>query len=91
MEPEYITIAQAAKMADRSKTVVRRWVLEGWVELAYAIPGRNGTWLLHRETFEKRLPGLLEEMAKRKGGRGNKSTDAYGNTRTIKEPDGTEA
>lgn len=88
---DYLTVAQAAKLADRSKTVVRRWILEGWVELAYAIPGRNGTWLIHRETFENRLPALLEEMARRKGGRGNRAADAYGNKRSLKEPDGTEA
>jgi hypothetical protein len=78
---ELITVAEAAKIADRSKTVVRRWILEGWLDLALQVPGRNGTWLLNKSEFEEKLPAIAAEMAKRKGGRGNKSTDAYGKFR----------
>lgn len=79
----FITVAEAAQLADRSKTVVRRWIIEGWIhpDDVYTTPGRNGAWLIDREAFAKALPSLLEEMAKRKGGRGHKATDARGNTR----------
>lgn len=80
---DVLTVAQAAELADRSKTVIRRWILEGWIpnHEVYITPGRNGAWLIDRKTFEKRLPQLLEEMGKRKGGRGHKATDAAGNDR----------
>lgn len=82
---ELITIAEAAKLADRSKTVVRRWVLEGWLDLALQVPGRNGTWLLNRAEFEEKLPEITKVMNSRKGGRGNKSADALGNPRGTAE------
>lgn len=80
---KFITIAEAASQADRSKTVIRRWILEGWLSQddVYTTPGRNGAWLIDRFAFEKALPGLLEEMGKRKGGRGHKATDALGRLR----------
>lgn len=79
----FITVAEAAQLADRSKTVVRRWILEGWIpeEYVYTTPGRNGAWLIEIEQFKILLPGLLDEMSKRKGGRGHKATDARGNIR----------
>lgn len=78
---ELVTIAEAAKIADRSKTVVRRWILEGWLDVALQVPGRNGAWLLNRKEFEEKLPQITKVMHSRKGGRGNKSTDALGNPR----------
>lgn len=84
-DSDLMTIAEAARLADRSKTVVRRWVMEGFVPLAYKVPGRNGSWLISRTQFTQDLPGLLEEMASRRGGRGKKATDAAGNVRVTKE------
>lgn len=81
---EMITIAEAARLADRSKTVIRRWVVEGWLGEAYRVPGRNGTWYISRARFEHALPELLDEMASRRGGRGHRATDAAGNLRQPK-------
>lgn len=78
---EFLTVAQAAKLADRSKTVVRRWIIEGWISKAFGVPGRNGAWLIDKAEFESKLPSILDEMQKRRGGRGNKATDAAGNLR----------
>lgn len=80
---KFITIAEAARQADRSKTVIRRWILEGWIPEGdvYTTPGRNGAWLIDRDSFEEALPGLLEEMGKRKGGRGHRAPDARGDFR----------
>lgn len=81
MEPNLITISQAAVLADRSKTVIRRWILEGYIDKAYEVPGRNGAWLIDRDTFEKLLPDLLVLMGSRRGGRGNKAPNARGEFR----------
>lgn len=80
---DVLTVSQAARQADRSDSAIRRWVIEGWIPQSaiYVTPGRNGAWLIDRQVFEKRLPELLEEMSKRKGGRSHKATDAHGNPR----------
>lgn len=80
---QYLTVAEAAQLAERSKQVVRRWIHEGWIpeEFVIVTPGNNGAWLIDRDQFKVLLPGLLEEMGKRKGGRGRKAPDARGNNR----------
>lgn len=80
---DLITVAQAARQADRSDTAIRRWITDGWIptEAVFVTPGRNGAWLIDRKEFEKRLPTLLAEMGNRKGGRGHLATDAHGNFR----------
>lgn len=76
-----MTVAEAAAVANRSKTVIRRWVDEGYLKMAYLVPGYNGSWLLDRTEFESKLPEILAEMATHRGGRGNKSSDANGQER----------
>lgn len=80
---QFYTVSEAAILADRSKTVIRRWVLEGWIpeDNVFVTPGRNGAWLIERHVFDQLLPSLLAEMGKRKGGRGCKAPDARGNLR----------
>jgi hypothetical protein len=80
---QYLTLADAAQLANRSKMVIRRWITEGWIPEEYVLvsPGNNGAWLIEKEQFQSLLPGLLEEMGKRKGGRGRKAPDARGNLR----------
>lgn len=82
MSGEVITLTQAAALANRSKTVVRRWVLEGWLDLEQKVPGRNGAWLLNKADFENKLPLILTEMESRTGGRNHRAPDALGNERT---------
>lgn len=82
MNANLITVAEAARLADRSKTVVRRWITEGFVPLAYTVPGRNGPWLVDEDQFKQDLPSILTLMEERKGGRGNKAPDAWGNDRS---------
>lgn len=76
-----ITLAEAAKQADRSKACIRRWLAEGWLTEVQQLPGRNGQWLMDRAEFESKLPHLLETMESRKGGQGKKEPDAFGNER----------
>lgn len=80
---QFYTLSEAAVLADRSKTVVRRWITEGWIpdDAVLITPGRNGVWLIQRSVFDHRLPEILSQMAERKGGRGRRATDAQGNTR----------
>jgi hypothetical protein len=76
-----ITLAEAAKRADRSKACLRRWIAEGWLTEVHQLPGRNGVWLLDEAEFTSKLPHLLETMEARRGGQGKKEPDAFGQPR----------
>lgn len=80
---KYMTVAEAASLAKRSRPVIYRWIHEGWIpgEHVYALPVPNTPWLIDRSFFKQQLPCLLEQMSQRKGGRGNKATNAAGLTR----------
>lgn len=77
---KFYTLAEAAVLAERSKEAVRRWIRDGWIPdtAVFVVPGRNGAWLIERNTFDHLLPGLLEEMSKHTGGRGHYATNAQG-------------
>lgn len=77
-----ITLAEAARLADRSKACVRRWIAEGWIAVAKQLPGRNGVWLIDGDDFNSKLPHVLDEMQSRRGGQSKKENDAYGNPRS---------
>jgi hypothetical protein len=63
--PTLITLAEAAKLADRSKVTIHRWVTEGYVPVAFRAEGKNGVILLDEDHFKRILPGLLIEQEAR--------------------------
>jgi hypothetical protein len=77
---QYMTVGEAASLAKRSKTTIRFWIREGWIpdSQVVSLPGPNGAWLIERTYFKHHLPGLLEEMSKRKGGRGRRAPNGHG-------------
>jgi hypothetical protein len=83
LSTKFYTISEAARVADRSKEVIRRWVTEGWIpeQHVFITPGRNGPWLIERAVFDNLLPAILQEMGQRKGGRGHRAQDANGYNR----------
>ncbi len=51
---EYITIAEGAELADRSKDAVRDWIQRGLLD---AHRDKSGRWLIRRGSLEDYLRG----------------------------------
>lgn len=73
---ELVTVSEVAKMANRSAVTVRRWIKEGLLIPAFHARGYNAPQYLDKREVELALPGILELMESRVGGRGKRKDTA---------------
>lgn len=58
---ELISINEAAKLANRSRTAVHRWVAAGEIDIAYRGTEANAPIYLSRHDFMDKLPILTSK------------------------------
>ena len=54
--PEFLTVAEAAKVLHRSPYTLRKWLREGKLEGSKTTEGRTGQYLIRRQEIEALLP-----------------------------------